>query len=318
MKNLVFFYPKIEDDGLKKTFITYLNFFSNKYKIILITGNYNFKISNKLKKNIKIDYIKYSIFRKISYVNNFFCLLKIFKYFNKRNIFFSLDKHLYLLVLKVLKFNFNLILRIPNPISTKKKNYLFSGYAGNFIGDLDLNLSKCADKVIVYSKKNYNFIKIKYNLKNLILIRNFFEKKSKIKKKKIKNLYNIFFIGRLEDNKDPFFFLNSLIKVKKNNFKIHIIGEGSEKIKLIRLKNKYNKKHIKIYGHIDNPFERFHKKIDLFCLTSKFDGTPNVLGEAISYKIPCVAPRSVGSVDELLGNGRFGNIYEPKNEKKIY
>ena len=206
MKNLFFFYPKIEDDGLKKTFITYLNFFSNKYKIILITGNYNFKISNKLKKNIKIDYIKYSIFRKISYVNNFFCLLKIFKYFNKRNIFFSLDKHLYLLVLKVLNFNFNLILRIPNPISTKKKNYLFSGYAGNFIGDLDLNLSKCADKVIVYSKKNYNFIKIKYNLKNLILIRNFFEKKSKIKKKKIKNLYNIFFIGRLEDNKDPFFF----------------------------------------------------------------------------------------------------------------
>ena len=114
-----------------------------------------------------------------------------------------------------------------------------------------------------------------------------------------------------------FFFLNSLIKVKKNNFKIHIIGEGSEKIKLIRLKNKYNKKHIKIYGHINNPFERFHKKIDLFCLTSKFDGTPNVLGEAISYKIPCVAPRSVGSVDELLGNGRFGNIYEPKNEKKF-
>ena len=57
--------------------------------------------------------------------------------------------------------------------------------------------------------------------------------------------------------------------------------------------------------------------MDLFCLTSKYDGTPNVLGEAISYKIPCIAPRSVGNVDELLGKGKFGTIYNPNNEKSF-
>ena len=85
----------------------------------------------------------------------------------------------------------------------------------------------------------------------------------------------------------------------------------------MRLKKRYNKKKIRLYGHVDKPFEKFHKNIDLFCLTSKFDGTPNVLGEAISYKIPCVAPKSVGSVNELLNNGRTGNIYNPGNEKSF-
>ena len=41
------------------------------------------------------------------------------------------------------------------------------------------------------------------------------------------------------------------------------------------------------------------------------------MGEAISFKIPCVAPRSVGNVNELLGYGRFGNIYKPEDEKSF-
>ena len=319
MKNLVFFYPKIDDDGLKRTFILYLKFFSKKYNIVVITSSPNLKVPKELLSKITVDSIENSILEKISFINNFLCLCKIFKYLNKKTVFFSLDKHSYLLVLKFFKINLKLILRIPNPIMTKKisGNKIFSNYAGNFIGNLDLSLSRYADKVIIYSKKNFNFVKKKYKLKNLILIRNFFEKKGKIKDKKIKKSYNIFFIGRLEINKDPYFFLKSLIKIKNLNFNIHIVGEGSEKKKLKKLKNMYDKINIKIYGHIHNPFEKLYKDMDLFCLTSRFDGTPNVLGEAISYKIPCIAPKSVGSVDELLGNGKFGNIYKPENEKSF-
>ena len=319
MKNLVFFYPKIDDDGLKRTFILYLKFFSKKYNIAVITSSSNLKVPKELLSKIKVDSIENSILEKISFINNFLCLCKIFKYLNKKTVFFSLDKHSYLLVLKFFKINFKLILRIPNPIMKKRilENKFFSNYAGNFIGNLDLKLLRYADKVIVYSKKNFNFVKKKYKLNNLILVRNFFEKKRKIKNKKMKKSYNIFFIGRLEINKDPYFFLNSLIKIKNLNFKIHIIGEGSEKKKLKKLKSMNDKINIKIYGHIHDPFEKLNKDIDLFCLTSRFDGTPNVLGEAISYKIPCIAPKSVGSVDELLGNGKFGNVYKPGNEKSF-
>ena len=88
MNKLVFFYPKIEDDGLKKTLITYLKFFSEKYDVILITGSMNFKISKKLVNKIKIDYIKNSVINRIKLINNLFCFFKMFKYFNKKNIFF--------------------------------------------------------------------------------------------------------------------------------------------------------------------------------------------------------------------------------------
>lgn len=319
MKTLVFFYPKIEDDGLKKTFIVYLKFFSKKYDIVLITGSSDLKISKKLLNGIKIDCVKFSILSKINIINNFICFLNVFKYLGKKNVFFSLDKHSYLLLIKFLRINFKLIMRIPNPIMTmqKKENYIFSNYAGNLIGKLDLFLAKYADKVAIYSIKNFKFLKKEYNLKNLVLIRNFFEKKSKIKSKKVKKFFNIFFVGRLEKNKDPVFFLKSLVQMKFLNIRIHIVGEGSEKKRLIRLKKENHKINIKIYGHIEKPFEKFHKKMDLFCLTSKYDGTPNVLGEAIGYKIPCVAPRSVGNVNELLGNGKFGNIYNPNNERSF-
>ena len=42
-----------------------------------------------------------------------------------------------------------------------------------------------------------------------------------------------------------------------------------------------------------------------------------MLFRSISFKIPCVAPKSVGNVNELLGNGNFGNIYEPEDEKSF-
>ena len=44
------------------------------------------------------------------------------------------------------------------------RNSFFSNNAGNFIGNLDLRLSKYADKVVVYSKQNLNFLK-----KNMVL-----------------------------------------------------------------------------------------------------------------------------------------------------
>ena len=55
---------------------------------------------------------------------------------------------------------------------------------------------------------------------------------------------------------------------------------------------------------------QLNKKIDIICITSKFDGTPNVLGEAVSYKIPCLAPRNVGLSNMVLLNGMGGYLYK--------
>ena len=57
-----------------------------------------------------------------------------------------------------------------------------------------------------------------------------------------------------------------------------------------------------------------NQKIDVMCITSKFDGTPNVLGEAVSYKIPCIAPKGVGLSNLILLNGKGGYLYKPRSD----
>ena len=61
---------------------------------------------------------------------------------------------------------------------------------------------------------------------------------------------------------------------------------------------------------MEDAIKKLNKKIDIICITSKFDGTPNVLGEAVSYKIPCLAPRNVGLSNMVLLNGKGGYLYK--------
>ena len=79
---------------------------------------------------------------------------------------------------------------------------------------------------------------------------------------------------------------------------------------------KYNK-FIKLHGFIEAPLKKFNRMIDLLCVTSKYDGTPNILGEAMSYKIPTLAPNKVGLSNLLLNNGDYGYLYKPGNDSSF-
>ena len=171
MKNLVFYYPTIYDDGLKKTFQLYSNYLKNKFKIILITNTCNKKNLKFINKKIKIINLQNKLLSKFRFINEIFCLIKIYSFMNKNSIIFSMDKHFYLLILKFIGLKFKLILRIPNPIFNPNskgesrflnKNF-FSKDPGSEIGDLDLKFLKYADTVIVYSKNHYKFLKKNIN-----------------------------------------------------------------------------------------------------------------------------------------------------------
>ena len=156
-------------------------------------------------------------------------------------------------------------------------------------------------------------------MKNVEVIYNYFERNTGNKKRK--KIYNIFFIGRLVEDKDPEFFLRNCIEIsKKHNIKIHIIGRGECSNRLKNISKGYENL-IKLYGFVESPLKKFNKIIDIFCVTSKFDGTPNVLGEAMSYNIPSIAPDKIGLSNLLFANGKYGHLYKPGNnndfQKKI-
>jgi len=102
----------------------------------------------------------------------------------------------------------------------------------------------------------------------------------------------------------------SLIKNKKS-LKLVILGDGPEKHDLVNLiyELKLEDK-IQLLGNVSNPFKYFSKS-SLFVLSSRVEGLPNVIVEAmmcgckiVSYDCP-TGPR------EILQNGKYGTLVKP-------
>ena len=319
LKKIYLFCPSINDGGLEKTLSIYANFLSKHFKVSLITNTFKSVRLKTMNKNVKIINFKNQFFLKNRILNNLFCIFKTLMMNEKKLVIFSLHDHFFLCMLKFLKIKFKLIIRTQTAIINKKnkseeKNIKKKFFLRNFI----TFFYKYTDLVITFSEQNKSFLKKKIKVKNVKVIYNYFPRFKSLKKKK--KIYNVFFIGRLVPDKDPIFFLKNCLSLsEKTPFNIGVIGKGScyEEIKLISKKNK--KDNVKIYGYIENGLKKLNKKIDAICITSKYDGTPNVLGEAVSYNIPCLAPKGVGLSNLILLNGKGGYLYKPNsnNDFKI-
>ena len=315
-KEIVFFCPQISDGGLEKTLINYLNYFSKNNDISLITNTNNDKQLKLIKKKVKIINFRIRCLIQFRLVNNLFCAFQLFRFLNKNTIIFSLQDHFFILLFKFFGLKTKLIIRTPTAIHNNKNNHESIHLSKmHLLKKIIINFYKYADLVITFSENNKKFLKNNLKVKNVEVIYNYFPKFSG--KKKIKKKYNIFFIGRLVQDKDPIFFIKNIMKlINIFKFKIHVIGKG-ESLNRLKDLSKNNSKHVKFYGYIKNPLIKYHKIIDLICVTSKYDGTPNIIGEALSYKIPCMAPTKVGLSDFVFSNGKYGYLYKPGSNESF-
>lgn len=125
-------------------------------------------------------------------------------------------------------------------------------------------------------------------------------------------------IGRLVFQKDHLTLLKALNKIKdKINFKLVIIGEGSEKKNLLNFINENNlSKKIKIIKFQKNPYNLINKS-DLFILTSRYEGLPNVLLEAAVLKKFIISTRCPTGPLEILSNGRYGLLFNVQDYESL-
>jgi len=315
-KKIVFFCPQISDGGIEKTLINYLNHFSINNEVNLVTNTFNKKKLKLISKKVKIINFKINLLNRFRILNNFICSLLLLKIVKRDAVIFSLQDHFFLLIFKFLGLKKKLVIRTPTAISNNKNKYE-SKYLDqkHFFKKFIIKLYKYSDMVITFSEDNKNYFKKKLNIKNVKVIYNFFPKN--YGNKKVKKIYNIFFIGRLVDDKDPIFFIRNLINLNNfDKFKIHIVGKGNCLKEMKKISKNFSK-NIRFYGYLEDPLVKLHKVIDLVCVTSKYDGTPNILGEALSYKIPCLAPTKVGLSDYIFQNGKFGFLYKPGNDESF-
>ena len=125
-------------------------------------------------------------------------------------------------------------------------------------------------------------------------------------------------IGRFTDQKDHITFLKSLnILKKKIEFRSLIIGRGKNKKKMFEFIRKNNLKNfVKIIGFQLNPY-KYLNMADILVLTSKFEGLPNVMLEAVCLKKFVISTNCPTGPKEILMNGAGGMLCKIENPQDI-
>ena len=321
MKNkyLVIFMPSIEGGGVEKNLFIIANYFSSKdngIKLITASRGFDQKFKNIDIIKPKLSFLK-NTSRKFKYL---ICLLELLKLILSRKEIsvFSFQANLYCIILCKI-FKTKIIIRSnSSPTGWSKnslKKYIFKYLLG------------LADKVIVNSVDFKKQFKVLFNI-NAKCIYNPLNKseilqlsKEHIKfpfYKKDKKSLRIITIGRFTDQKDHLTLLRSMSRIRnKVNFKLLIIGRGINKYKIVDyIKENNFKNNVKILPFQNNPF-KYLKISDLFILTSKFEGLPNVLLEAAVLKKFIISTNCPTGPREILQNGKGGFLFKVGDYKSL-
>ncbi len=121
---------------------------------------------------------------------------------------------------------------------------------------------------------------------------------------------NVLAIGNLSSRKGFDNLLKVFFHLKEENIQLYILGDGRDKEKLLNLKSELNLDKVHFLGVANNPFP-YLKNADLFVLSSRYEGFPNVLLEAGVCGTFSLANNCKGGINEIIQenqNGRIRNI----------
>ncbi len=315
IKNVLFVLPSLSPGGAEKVTINILNHINkDKFTVnLLIINNIgpfkdlifdnNINIINLNKKHARTSYFK---------------LVKIINTI-KPDIVFSTLQHVNILLLifkRLYKSKPKLIIREANTPSQfmgnlnlfKKKLFLF--LLKTQYKKADLIIAQCdemRDDIISTYKLN--------NVDNVITIYNpidvkFIKNKSTDFNPFNDTYVNIVSIGRLTYQKGFDILLKSISIVRElyPNVFLTIVGDGELRNYLIRLSNDLNiQNSVNFVGFQNNPYP-YIKYSDLYVLSSRWEGFPNTLLEAITLNKKVVSTNCKSGTFEILNDYENGII----------
>ncbi len=124
--------------------------------------------------------------------------------------------------------------------------------------------------------------------------------------------------GRLVSQKNFDLLLRAFtLALKKKDLRLLILGEGKDRLQLEKLAAELGiKDKVDLPGFVANPFP-YMAGADLFCLSSRFEGLPGVLIEAMATGCPVISTDSPGGAREILEPGRYGLLVPLEDEQAL-
>lgn len=189
---------------------------------------------------------------------------------------------------------------------------------------LEMKAYEKMDEIICVSKdskKSFLDLYPKFDEKTKVIY-NFIPKKEVIEKSKEvveqNNKITLVSVGRLGYEKG----YDILLKAHKKlidegvDYKLQIIGDGKERKAYDRYILKNNLiENTELLGFKENPYP-YIKNADIFISSSRYEGFPLVLCEAIILRKPIIATKCTGPI-EILDNGKYGKLANIENINEL-
>ena len=285
MKKIVFFTKNLKIGGMEKALITLLdNIDYQKYEVTLVLEQKEGELCNGVNKNVKIIDYKLATNKNI--------LIRKCINFIKKMMFKCKNKNKFDCAINYATYS---IWGSQMALISSKNTILFvhSDYYNVFKGDLaeikeffnNIRMQEFRKVIFVSKNARSNMIKIiptmskkSLALGNLIDYKNIERKSNEYIPEIDKNIINLLFLGRLEEESKN---LSKLIEKVNNSqykdlFKLYIIGTGPDEK---RYKSEAESPNIIFLGELENPYP-YLKECNYLVLTSRFEGFPMVYSEA--------------------------------------
>lgn len=301
---ILFFIPSLNNGGAQKQLIlNYLSFKQNNHDVKILT----------LYKDNKNPYLNLieegdilTLNKKRGKIYNLFILKDLSRIINSYEIVHTYLAHtLYLCSLSKLFYSLNVLLVGGLRTSVKVSDSIYV-YFWNLFNRLIfhcINRFKLVDIFITPSEVTKSSLLKWEKTIPIVVVKNMFLEIDS--KPIISNGSGFKFIssGRICDQKDQVFLINAFNSLNSVNDSLSIYGsrEDLNYFNLIEsLLSKFNNHNIAYCGTYDEPAESFFYNFDALILTSKYEGFPNVVIEALSVGIPVLMPKGLIDSEAIL------------------
>lgn len=124
-------------------------------------------------------------------------------------------------------------------------------------------------------------------------------------------------VGSLTNQKAQDVLINAFSNIDKPNWKLIIVGKGNKRTEyeaLIKSLNLQSK--ILLLGQTKD-IANYYNKSKIFAFTSKFEGSPNALIEAMHFGLPCISTDCPTGPSELITDKHSGYLIPVGDQKQL-
>ncbi|WP_282132325.1 glycosyltransferase [Cellulophaga baltica] len=315
-KEILLIIPSLTGGGAEKVFLKLCKYLDkNKYNITLCLLKKEGEFVTLLNAedgyrvhNLNISRVRYAIFPLLAYIRKL-----------KPNVVVSTLGHLNALLAVLIPFlpkKTTIVAREANIVSKKQYNYitmfLYKTFYKKFHYIIGQSDDMIKDLMFIVNIKHDQIIKIN-NPINYIEIENSLNNTNK--KLLPLNKINLLSVGSLTYQKGYDLLLNSFSKFKDiNDYHLTILGKGELHDELVELCKKLEiESNVTFAGFIADPYP-YMSESDIFISSSRFEGFPNAVLEALACDTPVISNNYLGGINEIINDPLYGKIIDIAND----